>query len=310
MIAEPLSLVSIGNATRMLAEAKSLDDVRTIRDLAEAARVYARAHDLGIEAMNHAAEIKLRAERRAGELLTESRETGQRLGVGRPEKTYPADTFSDGPQAAPATLSDLGISRVQSSRWQAIASLPEPEFEAAIADTKDQRAPLTTAGMVRLAGMMSSDSPEWYSPREIVDAASLALGGIDLDPCSNPGEPNVPARRHLTAADDGLAQGWRGTVYMNPPYGRGIGEWIGKLASEHAYGNVPAAVALLPARTDTAWWRALPARRVCFVSGRLRFSGADAAPFPSAAAYLGPDPQRFADAFAPLGLVYDRRDAS
>lgn len=302
MIAEPLSLVSIGHATRMLAEAKSLDDVRTIRDLAEAARVYARAHDLGIEAMNHAAEIKLRAERRAGELLVQTRETGERAASGV-DVRYAQES-------KPATLADLGISRDQSSRWQSIASIPEPEFEGAIESAKAAAQPLSTAGMVRLAGLMTSDSPEWYSPREVVEAARSALGGIDLDPCSNPGEPNVPAGRHFTAADDGLAQGWRGTVYMNPPYGRGIGEWIDKLAAEHAYGNVTAAVALLPARTDTAWWRALPARRVCFVSGRLRFSGADAAPFPSAAAYLGPDPERFAAAFAPLGLVYDRRDAA
>jgi hypothetical protein len=54
--------------------------------------------------------------------------------------------------------------------------------------------------------------------------------------------PNVAAAHHLTSDDDGLAHGWQGTVYMNPPYGREIGAWCDKLATEYAYGNVSAAV--------------------------------------------------------------------
>ena len=45
----------------MLGEARTLEDVRFVRDRAEALRTYARAHDLGVEAMNYATEIKLRA---------------------------------------------------------------------------------------------------------------------------------------------------------------------------------------------------------------------------------------------------------
>jgi len=36
---------------------------------AEAARTYARAAKLGLDAQNHAAEVKIRAERKAGDLL-------------------------------------------------------------------------------------------------------------------------------------------------------------------------------------------------------------------------------------------------
>jgi hypothetical protein len=61
------------------------------------------------------AEIKLRAERRIGEMLGE---TVSHEG-GRPEK--PSHDVTVSPR-----LSDIGISRKQSSRWQTIASLPEP----------------------------------------------------------------------------------------------------------------------------------------------------------------------------------------
>ena len=56
-------------ARRLLAEVRSVDDARAIRDVAEAARIYARQARLGLEAQNDAAEIKLRAERKLGELL-------------------------------------------------------------------------------------------------------------------------------------------------------------------------------------------------------------------------------------------------
>ena len=53
---ETTSIVAITVATRMLGEARTLEDVRFVRDRAEALRTYARAHDLGVEAMNYATE--------------------------------------------------------------------------------------------------------------------------------------------------------------------------------------------------------------------------------------------------------------
>lgn len=159
----------------------------------------------------------------------------------------------------------------------------------------------------RLDPLMTSGSCEWNSPRRVVDAASVALGDrIDLDPCAEPAR-SVPASRHFTAAEDGLTRQWVGTIYLNPPYGRGIGEWTGKLRSEHAEGRVTAAVALLPARTDTNWWAELNVEVLCLIRGRLAFSNSlTNAPFPSVAVYLGPDAESFARAFAPLGPVYRR----
>jgi hypothetical protein len=54
-------------AARLLADCRSLDEAKQLPDLVEAAHKYAQVMQLGLDAQNHAAEIKLRAERRLGE---------------------------------------------------------------------------------------------------------------------------------------------------------------------------------------------------------------------------------------------------
>lgn len=48
---------------------------------------------------------------------------------------------------ATASLSDLGITKDQSSQWQKLADVPEPEFEAALAGPEKP----TTNGIIRTA---------------------------------------------------------------------------------------------------------------------------------------------------------------
>lgn len=115
-------------------------------------------------------------------------------------------------------------------------------------------------------------SVEWYTPPEIFRALGLTF---DLDPCAPPGGlPWIPAKRFLSRADDGLARPWEGRVWLNPPYGRGIDAWMRKL-SAHGDG-----IALVHARTDTAWWREAVsgATALCFVAGRIKFVRGMAAP--------------------------------
>jgi len=152
-------------------------------------------------------------------------------------------------------------------------------------------------------GLMSSATPEWYTPRHIIDRVARVFGAIDLDPCSNSHEaPNVPALHHFTAADDGLAQIWHGRVYMNPPYGDEIPAWVERLIRAYQESEIAEAIALLPARTDTAWFQPLYDYALCFVRGRLRFSNSEnSAPFPSVVAYLGPDFDLFRNQFEDIG---------
>lgn len=119
-----------------------------------------------------------------------------------------------------------------------------------------------------------SGSVEWLTPKSVFDALGVAF---DLDPCS-PGQglTHVPARRALTEADDGLAHHWSGRVWLNPPYGRGISTWLQR-AEEHAISGAGSVIALVPARTDTAWFQHFAARAdgLLLHAGRISFHRGD-----------------------------------
>ena len=158
----------------------------------------------------------------------------------------------------------------------------------------------------------SSNTPEWYTPRHVIERVLHLFGEIDLDPCSNAkGElANVPAGEHFTIFDDGLDQRWHGRVYMNPPYGDEIGQWTARLLQAYADDEIDEAIALLPARTDTAWFRPLMKHRCCFVHGRLKFSESkDSAPFPSVIVYLGPDRENFVEYFSDIGTIMQKYES-
>ncbi len=183
-IAKPAEspLARLELACRLLAEARSLDEVKVVVDLAEAARVYARQAQLGLDAQNNAAEVRLRAERRAGELLAEmQKNAGGRppvqatSGVGVEENPLPAVTGFPQTQPPPLRLDELHITRRQSSQWQQIAAMPEPVFEAHISTTRLRRKELTTASALKLA--RQHRGPRSSSPAPIPIQDQLDPGG-------------------------------------------------------------------------------------------------------------------------------------
>lgn len=148
------SIEKLNIARQLLFEAKSLDDVLHIRDIAEAARVYAQAAKLGLENQNEAAEVKIRAERKAGEMLAQ---------MPKAEGGRPTETSNTVLHVSP-TLADLGIERMQSSRWQMVASLPEEIFEDHIQEAKTEGKELTTAGIIRVAKFETAKNKEQPEP--------------------------------------------------------------------------------------------------------------------------------------------------
>jgi N6-adenosine-specific RNA methylase IME4 len=83
----------------MLAEARSLDDLRHVRDVAVAAAQYARARDLGLEAVRYATAIAAKATRRIGELAPpvppEERWKGRGDTFGSPKVSLPYPRLSE-----------------------------------------------------------------------------------------------------------------------------------------------------------------------------------------------------------------------
>jgi hypothetical protein len=113
-------------AKRALAEAHRVDEAKDIRDKAMAMRLYAmQARDRVL--IDQATEIRLRAERRAGELLRDAEKAKPR-GSNQHKHKDRSHAATD-----PPTLAELGINKSQSSRWQKLAEIDGGEFEDVVA---------------------------------------------------------------------------------------------------------------------------------------------------------------------------------
>ncbi len=127
-----------------IVQAHSIDEVKDIRDKAEALRAYARQSKQGIDHINRVTEIKLRAERRAGELLQEM----EKAKGGQPYQEKSTGCTMQPVEKKVSTLADVGIEKTQAMRWQQIAKLPEELFEAHIGQVVSEGKELTTNGLL------------------------------------------------------------------------------------------------------------------------------------------------------------------
>ena len=132
----------------------------------------------------------------------------------------------------------------------------------------------------------SSKTDLWETPQAFFDKYH-ARYAFTLDVCAT--ADNAKCDRFYTEKDNGLYQPWRGVCWMNPPYGRTIGQWMRKAYEESQRGAL--VVCLVPARTDTAWWHDYATKgQVTFIRGRLKFGGhVNSAPFPSATVVFLPN---------------------
>jgi N6-adenosine-specific RNA methylase IME4 len=124
-------------ARQALAAAHSIDEAKTLRDKSEAMRVYARqANDREMEV--HASEIRIRAERRIGELIAAQRD-GPGLAQGRRSDLMGRSDLGCGPtQVEKPTLAEAGIGKNLADRARKLAALREDEFEQRMADRRDK----------------------------------------------------------------------------------------------------------------------------------------------------------------------------
>jgi site-specific DNA-methyltransferase (adenine-specific) len=140
------------------------------------------------------------------------------------------------------------------------------------------------------SGMRSSLDDTWTTPKDFfanlheefnfaLDAAALKSSAV-VPNYLGPDHEYGWRRDALTVEWDGASGG--GAVWLNPPYGRAIKEFVAKADTESNKGIT--VVCLVPARTDTNWWwDSCIHHEVRFIKGRLKFGGQkNSAPFPSA----------------------------
>lgn len=174
---------------------------------------------------------------------------------------------------------------------------------------------------------------EYFSPTEILDAARVVLGGIDLDPasCSSANEI-VRARSFLTHEDNAMHEAlhWHAmSLWLNFPFGRkedacaagceknhvhhaypfhGNQAWVSKLIRQFNMGHFNEACCLCYASTSEKWFKPLLAYPQCFLYGRTNYLLPDGTVKKgvtkgSVVNYLGPNINKFAQSFKHLGAV-------
>src|SRR5262249_54295226 len=108
-------------ACRSLAQARNVETVKEVRDRAPGFAHYAREQKLGRQAEIAACEIRVRVERRIGQLLAEMPGKGRHGG--------------DRKSSSTVELDQLGITKQDSHRWQKMAQVEDSTFEKYLSET-------------------------------------------------------------------------------------------------------------------------------------------------------------------------------
>lgn len=312
-------LLLYNKACRALYLAKNTDEVKDLRDKAEAMRAYAhQAKNRQLEI--DATEIRIRAERRLGELIKAQKETvGLATGTrGQLVSRGVIGGTKTEPPIKPPTLADIGIDKKLSSHAQKVADIPEEEFEVIVDDWRNtlQEANervttniLAAADKVHNHRAQGTGENEWYTPVRYIEMARKVMGEINLDPASSEiANAVVCADAFYTKEDDGLAKPWSGNVWLNPPYAQPhIADFANKAIAES--NNLNQAIILTHNYTDTAWFQVLAKAcdSICFTKGRIAFEspeGKRAAPTQGQAFfYIGPKVHSFKNIFQEIGFI-------
>lgn len=135
----------------------------------------------------------------------------------------------------------------------------------------------------RLKALFSSSNTTWETPQAFFDALNEEFK-FTLDPCCVP--ETVKCKKYYTPKENGLLQDWSNEhVFVNPPYGREIVQWVKKAHMEARKGTL--IVILLPARTSTRWFHdwIYGYSEIRLIKGRMNFllnnKENGSAPFPS-----------------------------
>ena len=143
--------------SRALANAKTVTDARKVGYSAEALRAYAKQAKNKLLEVD-AAEIRIRAERRVGELIAQQKAT---IGLQTGARGIGKSGLPKGKATIP-TLDEAGIDWKLSARAQQLAAVPYKKFETMLADWRDrvqQETERVTVNLLREGRRRQSGGP-------------------------------------------------------------------------------------------------------------------------------------------------------
>src|SRR3990167_1010279 len=289
-------LLALQNVKASIAE---IDDISALQQLSAQAsgfekawHKYYKSSGFGFEQMFGGWEIKVRSERKMGEILPTLLKVGESHEV----------TFLD----------DLGISKSQSHRYQQLARINADIFEKKIEEFRNSFLEPTTSGLLKPHISNNSGENEWYTPKNYIDAAKQVMGSIDLDPASSAkANEIVQANKYYSKDDNGLTQEWAGNIWLNPPYSQPlISDFSKTIVDKFLKREITQACILVNNATDTNWFQRMlnVASAVCFIKGRVKFidlqGESSGAPLQGQAIlYFGENLKGFNEAYKKFGVI-------
>lgn len=160
--AQSSQILTLQRISSSLAAMSEVDDAKALRDKAEALRVYFQQQENCRDIEKQATVVRLRAERRIGELLAATVKAGN-------------------PNCRPGRQLPAGITRDQSSKWQAVARVPVAHFERYL----EGAGSLSTKGLIKVASApTASESADAFAERTINRLRSQLAERLGCKPAS------------------------------------------------------------------------------------------------------------------------------
>lgn len=181
------ALAFLDRARYALDRAIDYQEVRNCRDTAVSIHAFAReAKDMTL--IEKALTIRVRAERKAGEMLLKAREAGTITKRGISRRNFPGTL----------RIKDLGITKAQSREWTHLATLTPDEFEQGLqAACASKR---VSASLIVGQGVLAAGKPK--PSRLTLDAASITRRIARTTTFTD----------EECAALDALVKAWRGSL--------------------------------------------------------------------------------------------------
>lgn len=203
--AQSAPLATLTQAELLLSQAASIDEVSKIKDLAEAARVYAQEMKLGTSAVNYATKIKVRAEKKMADLVDGGQESGEiatKRSGGRPKKHSHPEGISK-----PKTLKELGVSAPRLHESRLIRDyVPDEEIEETFAKADEKGKEVSRSELLKKARKRAKEEVEHTPARPDATIPDSDDGRISL--------LHGDFRERLTELEPGSVD----LILTDPPY--------------------------------------------------------------------------------------------